>query len=142
MLKKLLENKKLVITVSAIVIVLIVLIVLLVKCGSDGTNNGGSNPDGNPKQEDTYDGEGLEIIEDDGKSENRVDTSEYWEGTPKSDDADKTSDDKTTDGQTSGGNTQGNGTTQDGTENSTSEGGMSSGDTPKDEDKTSWGAIY
>lgn len=147
MLNKLLENKKLVITVSTIVIVIIVMVVLFVRCGSDGAQNGGSNPDGNPKQEDTYDGDGLEIIEDDGKSENRADTSEYWDGTPKSDNADKKNDDKTTDGQTTnsqtpGSNTQDNGTTQGGTEDSASEDGVSSGDIPKDADNTSWGGIY
>ena len=141
MLKKLLENKKLVITVSAIVLVIIVLAVLLVKCGSDEPKDNGSNKDGDPKQEEVYDGDGLEIIEDDGKSENRTDTSEYWEGTPKSDDADKKSDDKTTDKQTDTNKTESDKTTEGSTENSESEDGVSNSDTPDDEDM-SWGTIY
>ena len=151
MLKKLLENKKIVIAVSAIVIVIIVLAVLLSRCTADDSKEGNSNADNGTKQEDLYDGDGLEIIEDDGKSENRVDTSEYWEDAAEAEDADKKSNDKTTNkqteadktesGNTTENSTQGNETTEGEAGNSGTDAGMSSGDTPEDED-VSWGAIY
>ncbi len=140
MLKKVLENKKLVITVSAIVIVLIVIVALLARCGLDEPKNGDSNSGKEIEQEDPYDGDGLEIIEDDGKSENRVDTSDYWERTPKSDDADKKSDNKTTDNQTGTDKTEENESTESDSQDSESTEGVSSEDTP--EEDITWGTIY
>lgn len=151
MLKKLLENKKLVIAIIAIVI--IVLVALLVRCGTDEPAGTDSSPDKETKQEEAYDGDGLEIIEDDGNSENSVDTSEYWEdeiesgsdadrSDTKKDDttSDKATDSKMEDNKAENGMTEGSESTGDGTEGTESEGGVSGEETLEDE--KSWGDIY
>lgn len=146
MLKKLLENKKLVIAIIAIVI--IVIVALLVRCGSNEPTGTDSGSDKEIKQEEAYDGDGLEIIEDDGKSENGIDISEYWEDTKETgNDADKndtkkddTAADKTTNSETGDNKTEGGDSAGNGTEGTESEGGVSGEESLQDE--KSWGAIY
>ena len=62
-----------------IAIVILALVIPLAKCVSDKYAD--ANSDGGENQEESYDGKDLEIIEDDGTSEQGVDTSEYWEDT-------------------------------------------------------------
>lgn len=131
MLKKMLNNKKIVIT--SITIVILVLVILLVKCGQDEPTGTESESDTGVKQEETYDGDGLEVDEDDEKTENSVDSSGYWEDTEDSgNNTDKTNtkqEDITTSQQ------EGNKTEEPEYENDVS-------DEDTLEDGTSWGAIY
>lgn len=132
MLKKMLNNKTIVIT--SITIVILALVILLVKCGQDEPTDTESESDTGVKQEETYDGDGLEVNEDgDEKTENSADSSGYWEDTEDSgNNTDKTNtkqEDITT-SQTTGNKT----------EKPEYENDVSDEDTL--EDGTSWGAIY
>lgn len=131
MLKKMLNNKKIVIT--SITIVILALVILLVKCGQDEPTGTESESDTEVKQEETYDGDGLKVDEDDEKTENSVDSSGYWEDTEDSgNNTDKTNT-KQEDITTS--QPEGNKTEEPEYENDVS-------DEDTLEDGTSWGAIY
>lgn len=139
MLKKVLKNKKLVITIISIAI--LVLVVLLARCGSDETADTDSGSDKEvTQQEETYDGDGLKIIEDDETSENSVDTSSYWEDTQETENAiDKhgTKNDTTTSQSTEDKTGQ---IVENDAEGTESNDGVSEEETLEDE--KSWGAIY
>ena len=79
MLKRMLNKTKIVIT--SITAMILILVILLVKFGQDEPTGTESESNTGVKQEETYDGDGLEVEEDDQKTENSVDTSEYWEDT-------------------------------------------------------------
>ena len=79
--------------------------ILLVKCVSD--KNADTNSDGEEKQEESYEGNDLEIVEDDETSEQSTDTSKYWE------DTDQTEENKTEETE-SDNNVSGNDTLEDG----------------------------
>ena len=140
MLKKMLNNKKIVIT--GITVVILILVILLVKCGQDEPT--GTEPESNTgvKQEETYDGDGLEVEEDDQKTENSADTSGYWEDT----DTTNTQQEDVTTSQPAGNKTEG--TADDKKEDNAGskteepkyDKEVSDEDTPEDE--KSWGALY
>lgn len=147
MLKKMLNNKKIVIT--SITIVILVLVILLVKYGQDKPIGTESESDTGVKQEETYLGDGLEVNEDDEKTENSVDSSGYWEDTEDSGnntDQTNTKQEDTATSQPAGNKTEG--AVENDTENNVGskteepeyENDVSDEDTL--EDGTSWGTIY
>ena len=131
MLKKKLNNKKIVITI--ITAVILVLVILIVKFGQDESTGTESESNTGVKQEETYDGDGLEVEEDDQKTENSADTSEYWEDTEDVGNNKEQTNTKQEDvitGQPAGNKT----------EEPKYDKEVSDEDTPEDE--KSWGAIY
>lgn len=140
MLNKILNNKK--IAIPSIISILLVLVILLVTCGRDEQAGTESESNGGVKQEETYDGDGLEVNENDEKTENSVDTSGYWE------DAEDTgnSTDNITTSQPVEDKTEGtvNGETENNVEDKNEEPEYDNNVSQEDtlDDGTSWGAIY
>jgi len=144
MLKKMLNNKKIVIT--SITVVILILVILLVTCGQDEPTGTESDSDTGVKQEETYDGDGLEVNENDEKTENSVDSSGYWEDTEGSGNSTDTKQNNTTTSQSAEDKTEV--TADDESENNAGnkteepeyDNDVSDQDTL--DDGTSWGAIY
>jgi len=106
MLKKMLNNKKIVIT--SIAIIILVLVILLVTCGQNEPTGTESDSDTGVKQEETYEGDGLIVNENDEKTENSVDSSGYWEDAEDGGNTADTKQDNTTTSQPAGDKTENN----------------------------------
>ena len=140
MLKRMRNNKKIVITNIAVVI--LILVVLLVTCRQEEPTGTESESNTGVKQEESYDGDGLDVSENDEKTENSVNTSGYWE---EAEDSGNGIDNITT-SQPAGDKTEGtaNNETENNVGNKTEEPEYDNDVSDEDtlDDGTSWGAIY